>query len=137
MEFLALILFILATFLVFQKYIVRGLSGRWKDAGDALGQGRIYDPHKTLECAYYTPPQTLLSDLIPDTDGFYRPSREGFWYDRKWFEETCQTNPLTDRLLPSQSCHGLYDEGLLAEVGLGPCERCLLSRNWDNSVCAD
>jgi len=35
-----------------QKYIVRGFSGRWKDIGDSLGQGRLYDANKTIECAY-------------------------------------------------------------------------------------
>jgi hypothetical protein len=51
-EYIALITFILAAFLVFQKYIARAFSGRWKTVGDSIGQGRIYDPVKTTECAY-------------------------------------------------------------------------------------
>jgi len=66
-EFAALIIFILAAFLVFQKYIARGLQGRWKATGDALGQGRIYDPNKTIECEFH-------------------PSVG--WYDRPCYEKT-------------------------------------------------
>lgn len=51
LEFVALVMFILAAFIIFQKYIVRGLSGRWKAVGDTFGEGRIYDPNKTVECA--------------------------------------------------------------------------------------
>jgi len=64
-EFMALIVFLLAVFLVFHKYIVRGLSGRWKTVGDSLGQGRIYDYNHTTECDFHP------------TIG---------WYDRKCFE---------------------------------------------------
>lgn len=48
-------MFILAAFLVFQKYIARGFSGRWKAVGESLGQGRIYDPRFTTECIYGFP----------------------------------------------------------------------------------
>ena len=51
-EYMILIVFILGAFLVMQKYIVRGFAGRWKDIGDSLGQGRLYDSNKTIECAY-------------------------------------------------------------------------------------
>jgi len=52
-EFAAIIVFLLAAFLVFQKYIARGLAGRWKSVGDSLGQGRIYDPNFTTECEFH------------------------------------------------------------------------------------
>jgi hypothetical protein len=67
-EFTILILFILAVLVVFQKYIVRGLSGRWKSVGDTIGQGRLYDPNKTDECRYFT---------------FFQGE------PAKWFEQTC------------------------------------------------
>ena len=76
-EFTALVLFILAAFLVFQKYIVRGFSGRWKQVGDTLGQGRIYDPTKTIECAF--DPQT------------------GAWFDKKCYEANCSEDCLPVR----------------------------------------
>lgn len=69
-EFSALMIFILVTFIVFQKYIVRGFSGRWKGVGDALGQGRIYDPERTTACDYYP------------TVG---------WFNRTCYEEKCQS----------------------------------------------
>lgn len=52
LEYMILVVLILGAFLVFQKYIARAFSGRWKTVGDALGQGRIYDPRKTTECIY-------------------------------------------------------------------------------------
>lgn len=52
MEYLVVIIFILSAFLVFQKYIVRAISGRWKSIGDSWGHGRLYDPNKTTECKF-------------------------------------------------------------------------------------
>jgi len=43
-EYIAVITFIIAAFLVFQRYIFRGMAGSWKAAGDTFGQGRQYDP---------------------------------------------------------------------------------------------
>ncbi len=51
-EYLVVIIFILSAFLVFQKYIVRAISGRWKTIGDSWGHGRVYDPKKTEECKF-------------------------------------------------------------------------------------
>jgi len=73
MEFVALIVIILAAFVVFQKYIVRSISGRWKSTGDALGQGKIFDPHHTIECAAST----------------FFPGNPVRWYNRICFEEQC------------------------------------------------
>lgn len=43
-EYIALVLFILGAFLVFQNYLVRGFSGRWKSLGDTFSHGKQYDP---------------------------------------------------------------------------------------------
>ena len=64
-EYVVLILFLLAAFLVMQKYITRSISGRWKSVGDSLGAERIYDPHRTAECAY------------------------DIWYDSGWYNAIC------------------------------------------------
>ena len=52
LEYMILVVLVLGAFLFFQKYIARAFSGRWKTVGDALGQGRIYDPRKTTECIF-------------------------------------------------------------------------------------
>lgn len=52
LEYIALVVMILATFWVFQKYIARGFAGRWKAVGESMGQGRIYDPRGTTECIF-------------------------------------------------------------------------------------
>ena len=66
-EYITLIVMILAAFLVFQKYIARGFAGRWKAVGESLGQGRIYDPRLTRECIF---------DF----------EHTGLWYDKACFD---------------------------------------------------
>jgi hypothetical protein len=69
-EFSVLVMFILGAFLIFQKYIVRGFAGRWKSVGESFSQGKVYDPAKTIECAF---------------DQKYTQK----WYDQKCFQEIC------------------------------------------------
>ena len=52
MEYAMLIMIILLTFLSFQKYVLRAVSGKWKTVGDSFGFGRQYDPVQTAECAF-------------------------------------------------------------------------------------
>lgn len=75
-EFTTLIILILTVFFIFQKYIVRGFTGRWKTVGDALGGGHIYDPKMSLECAY-------------------DPMYTNEWYNAVCYEESCITDCLT------------------------------------------
>ena len=51
-EYAMLIIIIMSAVLLSQRYILRGFAGRWKAAGDAFGQGKQYDPKKTVECAW-------------------------------------------------------------------------------------
>lgn len=43
-EYVVLIVMFLAAILMMQKYIFRGLSGRWKEAGDTFSYGEQYQP---------------------------------------------------------------------------------------------
>lgn len=43
-EIIVVFTIILAVLIGFGGYIKRSLAGRWKSTGDALGQGRQYDP---------------------------------------------------------------------------------------------
>ncbi len=54
LEYVFLILIVLSAFLVFQKYILRGMAGRWRTVGDSFGFGRQYDPKRTKECLFDT-----------------------------------------------------------------------------------
>ena len=76
-EYMTLMAFILMAFLVFQKYIARGLTGRWKGSGDALGAGHIYDPKKTTHCAF---------DFVYNSPGI--------WYDKECFDEECDCSTI-------------------------------------------
>jgi len=69
LEYTMVLLIVLGAFFIFQKYIVRGFSGRWKGVGDSLGQGRLYDSQKTKRCA-------LFRDEVT-------------WYDEDCFEARC------------------------------------------------
>jgi hypothetical protein len=68
-EWTTVMIFVLTAFLIFQKYIVRGFTGRWKTVGDALGGGHIYDPRLTLQCAY--------------------DPTSGQWYNAACYDEQC------------------------------------------------
>ncbi len=74
LEFVALMMFLMAAFIVFQKYIVRGFTGRWKGIGDAIGQGRIFSPNRTIECAANT-----FFIGVPEV-----------WYNQTCFEANCE-----------------------------------------------
>ena len=68
-EYTALVVLIIVAMVIFYKYILRGIGGYWKNAGDSCGFGRQYDPKKTLEC-------------------IYDPVYTNQWYDSKLFD-TC------------------------------------------------
>jgi len=44
LEYMALTLFLLLAFLISEKYILRGLAGRWVTFGDVIGSRKQYDP---------------------------------------------------------------------------------------------
>ena len=52
LEAVTVIVLIIGAMLVFQKYLVRAISGRWQTVGDSWGNGRLYDKNKTTECLY-------------------------------------------------------------------------------------
>ena len=52
LEYTLLLVVFLSAVAVMNKYIFRGILGRWRSAGDSFGYGRQYDPSKTLECAF-------------------------------------------------------------------------------------
>jgi len=71
LEFIALIFFVITALLIIQKYVFRGIAGRWRAIGDSFGHGRLYDPVNTVEC------------------GFDRWYDTGLWYNAVCFDETC------------------------------------------------
>jgi len=76
LEYVILIIIVFGIFLSFQKYLIRGVSGRLKVTGDGLAQGRLYDPHTTVECHY----------------DFEHTNQ---WYDAKCYDEHCWKQCLT------------------------------------------
>ena len=72
-EYVFFLLIVLTVFVYFQKYLVKGISGRFKTVGDSFAQGRLYDGDKakTSECAF---------DVFTDS---------GLWYDSRCFYDTC------------------------------------------------
>ncbi len=70
-EIAALIVFVLTAMVIFQKYMARGIYGRWKGVGDAIGFQRLYDPNLTIEC------------------GHDRWTGSGLWYNATCFDTVC------------------------------------------------
>ena len=87
-EYMMIILFLSMAFFVFQHYIIRGFSGRWKMVGDSFGVGKQYDPKPyaaggTLECQYYENrlnPQVNYWVATRCYEGCLR-TRNGFGYE--------------------------------------------------------
>ena len=75
-EYVVLLIILFGVFIYFQKYLVRGISGRMKSVGDSFADGRIYSPTNTLECAF---------DVLHDRG----------WYDSKCFYDSCADDCLT------------------------------------------
>lgn len=107
-EYMVVIFFILAAFFIFQHYILRGLSGRWKSVGDVFGHGKQYDPRDfgedgkgggTFECYFdYThcDPDQLPPDCNDpesrDCDPKDCPDQEQKiyqWADKRCYDENC------------------------------------------------
>ena len=82
-EYVMLMVFVLSAFLIFQKYIVRAMSGRWKEVGDAFSHGQSYDPNNTLECATF--------GAVPDSEDARFPA-SGVWYEVSCFDDNCVTS---------------------------------------------
>ena len=70
LEFVFLFAIIILAIVLFQKFIVRSIGGRYHQVGQQIGDGRVFDPEKTVECAHHHV-----------FDG---------WYDPKCFEENCE-----------------------------------------------
>ena len=96
LEYMALIVFILAVMLVMEKYVGRGLAGRWKAMGDTFGQGRQYDPRSfgvqgegngTLECIFdYTHCEPGTGTLL-DPDPCVPINA---WINKVCYDEKCK-----------------------------------------------
>ena len=116
MEYMLVLLFIGAAFFVFQHYIVRGFSGRWKSVGDSFGSGKQYDPKDysqggTLECFYYQ-----------DRDN---PSTN-YWVATRCYETCLRNKPgLGFGYEPDMaSCRTQCQEGFTDGAGKKPYQNC-------------
>ena len=95
MEYIAVLIIVMAALLAFQKYIKYAFNARWKGVGDSMGYGRLYNPGNTFECAF---------------DFQYT----NFWYKTDYFEGHCIADCFgseadTKDNLPGMSrCHQCY-----------------------------
>jgi len=87
---MALFIFLLTAMIVMEKYIGRGLAGRWKTMGDTFGQGRHYDPRPfglsgegngTLECYF---------DYTHCNPGGPPCVKINAWINRACFDKKCR-----------------------------------------------
>ena len=73
-EYLFLVLIIIATLIVMKHFITSSFGGHWKASGDSFGFGRRYDPVRTGECLY-----TQVR------------ANFGYWYDANCYQEQVQS----------------------------------------------
>jgi len=92
LEYVVLMTVILFGFLVFQKYITRGLMGRWKASGDGFAQGRQYDPNHSLACAY------------------------DFQFTNSWYDQPCYFRNNCDL-----QCFSIYGDLASCQACIGGC----------------
>lgn len=118
LEYIIILICIMAVLVAFRQYIERGFAGRWKAVGDTFGQGRLYDAHgqdvntvtqwdrleKTVECAYYFGDHLYTAE---DTKW------EG-WYDLDCFKEKCDCFSID---MTSSSCSGCAYECSITNLG--------------------
>lgn len=119
-EYIILIVMFLTAILVMQKQIARGIFGRWKGLGDALGYGVQYDPATTLECGRHVP-------RLPNPP--YWGSE--IWYEQKCFECCLYVNAATGNY--ATSCSGFTNP--VGPLGLTAC-RSLPTDSAKISCCA-
>lgn len=69
LEFVVLFIVLVAAFLAMQKYIQRGVQGKWKETVD--GMGKQYDPsgNMTASSSMETNAETIVN-VIPQPGGF-------------------------------------------------------------------
>lgn len=65
LEYVTMLMLVMAAFIVIDKYAMRAMSGRWKAVGDSFDMGRQYDPLITKRGAF------------------------DFVYTDRWYNQTC------------------------------------------------
>jgi hypothetical protein len=86
LEHMIVIIFVVGALFVFQKYIVKGMAGRFLLASDTFSHGRRYLPGETNRCAF---------DFVYGTHN---------WYDRDCFEAQCDCTSPAATTVTCQSC---------------------------------
>jgi hypothetical protein len=73
LEFVILFIVLVAAFLAMQKYIQRGVQGKWKESID--GMGKQYDPsgNMTVDSTMFSNAETVVN--VQQEDGGYRTWR--------------------------------------------------------------
>ena len=117
-EYVALLTFLMAAVFLAQKYLVRGIAGRWKEVGDTFGYGRQYDPKKTTECVWHEDPYDLAFNT---------------WYVPQCFEKEYNRNYSTYFKNCYRDCK---DDGSWGSCSVGPSKDCCIVVFWF-TLCSD
>jgi hypothetical protein len=123
-EYAGMIALLLAAMFVFQKYVGRGLAGRWKASGEAWIYGRQYDPEKTVSCLGFH----YKGKKLTDGELFFG-SEKYIWFDEACFEEKCL-----------ETCYSDFKDSSSSDKQKTQCRKCMeeCAANSDNAeVCSD
>jgi len=84
-EYITLMVILLGVFVVFNTYIIRAMSGRWKSVGEGFDQFRQYDPKATTRCAY-------------------DPNFTNRWYNADCYEKRCDCHTVRATNMTCDDC---------------------------------
>lgn len=83
LEFVFLFALVILAIVLFERFIVRAIGGRYHQVGQQMGDGRVFDPNETIECAHH--------------------HVYGGWYDPACFEANCE-EPCFGMTKSNQAC---------------------------------
>ena len=88
-EYMSLIVFIIAILLVFQRYVYRGIAGSWKKAGDTFGHGRQFDPRPFGMRGHRGGTRELFFDYTHCRPGYEPPCPQISHRIYNWIDRRC------------------------------------------------
>ncbi len=115
LEYMSLLIFIVAAFIAIQKYTSRGLAGKWKQAGDTFGQEHQYDPR------WHTSADRGTRSCFYDKE-------TALWVNTRCFRQNCDCS----------TRHSFPPDQVVPDPSLGDiCTPCIQSCSQNNPNYAD
>ena len=86
LEYMTLLIVLMAALIVFSKYIMQAFMGRWRATGESFGMGMQFQPGSTLQCRY---------------DSF---SNTAMWYNAECYDSACDCHSIMANAVTCRDC---------------------------------